>query len=357
MAIKVAVVGQGTIGSGVAAGVKRHEDMELVGVAKSNAGNIWTQLALQNGWPIYTTHGSESFDKLDIRTEGKVEKLLDKADVVVDCSPASFGAQNKERLYTGRDIGIVYQGGEKADVAHWTFSSYVNMEKLHGRSDIREVRVLSCNGTALGRATLLASKLGNPKITATLFRRASDVHETKGSTNNAVAFPNKVPGHQSDDLKRLLPDLDITSIPFVNPSPYMHMHSIVATYEEPIKYDAWITFADTTLEYPRIMLMQQAHGFGTNAELMEFARRTRFGGGLYELVVSKETVQLLDMPKGGYKGKQLFFSQAVDQEHITIPDTLDAIVTVSGKPHAGAKETREKTDRALGIPLIQPRKG
>ena len=84
--IKVGVNGFGTIGKRVASAVEAQDDMEIVGVTKTRP-SFEADIARYRGFDLYVPkERAEMFDKADVPTEGSVEDLCNKVDIMVDCT-------------------------------------------------------------------------------------------------------------------------------------------------------------------------------------------------------------------------------------------------------------------------------
>src|SRR3989338_159627 len=116
MAIKVGLIGFGTIGKRVADAVALQKDMKLVGVT-AHSYNYKTEIAKRKGFRIFTMDGISDFEKNGIAIAGNVENLLDEADVIVDCTPKKVGKENKDNYYLPRKLKAIFQGGEKPSIA------------------------------------------------------------------------------------------------------------------------------------------------------------------------------------------------------------------------------------------------
>src|SRR5690606_12190499 len=171
---KIAVNGYGTIGKRVADAVKAQDDMEIIGVSKTRP-NYEAIVAQQLGYDIYAPAANlEAFEKAGVPTAGTIEEMVEKADLVVDCTPGGVGEQNKP-MYEKAGVKAIWQGGESHPIAGFSFNAVCNYEQAIGR-DL--VRVVSCNTTALCRVIFPIDKeLGVKKVRAILARRAADPND------------------------------------------------------------------------------------------------------------------------------------------------------------------------------------
>ncbi|MFY9199372.1 MAG: Gfo/Idh/MocA family oxidoreductase, partial [Methanosarcina flavescens] len=92
---KIAVNGYGTIGKRVADAVQAQDDMEVIGVSKTRP-NYEAAVAHQLGYEIYAPAANlEAFEKAGVPAAGTIEEMVEKADLVVDCTPGGVGEKNK----------------------------------------------------------------------------------------------------------------------------------------------------------------------------------------------------------------------------------------------------------------------
>lgn len=111
---KIAVNGYGTIGKRVADAVRAQDDMEIIGVSKTKP-NYEASVAHQKGYDIYApTENLGAFEKAGTPAAGTIEEMLEKADLVVDCTPGGVGEKNKP-IYEKAGVKAIWQGGEPSD--------------------------------------------------------------------------------------------------------------------------------------------------------------------------------------------------------------------------------------------------
>jgi len=95
--IRVAVNGYGVIGKRVAEGITLQDDMELIGIGDVVAD--WRiQTIASKGYDVFanTNEGRKAMEQENILVTGSLDDLLAAADIVVDCAPKKFGAQNAD---------------------------------------------------------------------------------------------------------------------------------------------------------------------------------------------------------------------------------------------------------------------
>ncbi|HET9439846.1 MAG TPA: type II glyceraldehyde-3-phosphate dehydrogenase, partial [Longimicrobiales bacterium] len=230
---RVAVNGFGVIGKRVADAVALQDDMELIGVADV-VSDYRIRVAIERGYPVYAAaaEAREKMEAAGVPVGGILEDLLKQVDVVVDCTPKKIGAQNRERYGAAR-VKSIWQGGEKHEVAGYSFVAQVNYEGAVGRDS---ARVVSCNTTALSRISHALHRHGWVKrVRAVLFRRGTDPWESHANGMiNTVIPETRVPSHQGPDAQTVIPDLDITTLAAAGPYNLSHIHFAMIETTRPV---------------------------------------------------------------------------------------------------------------------------
>ncbi|WP_410509179.1 type II glyceraldehyde-3-phosphate dehydrogenase [Methanosarcina hadiensis] len=331
---KIAVNGYGTIGKRVADAVRAQDDMEVVGVSKTKP-NYEASIAHQMGYDIYApAENLGAFEKAGIPAAGTIEEMLEKAELVVDCTPGGIGEKNKP-MYEKAGIKAIWQGGESHPIAGFSFNAASNYEGALGR---QFVRIVSCNTTALCRViSPIDRELGVKKVRVVLARRAADPNDVKkGPINAIVPDPIRLPSHHGPDVRSVLPHIDITSAALKIPTTLMHLHTVN------METNTDCTVADIKRilgSQSRILFVGQ--GISSTAEIIEYARdigRPRYD--IWENCIWEESITVHE--------KELYFFLAVHQESITIPENVDAIRAMMEFENDGAKSI-EKTNKAIGL--------
>ncbi len=335
MKVRVAINGYGTIGKRVADAVSRQDDMEVVGVTKTKP-DFEAKMAIKKGYRLYCAipENLKLFEDAGVEVEGTVEELIEKADIVVDCSPGKVGAKNKP-MYEKAGVKAIFQGGEKKDVAEISFNALANYEKAVGK---RYVRVVSCNTTGLVRVLyLLDENFGVEKVRAVMIRRVVDPKEDKkGLVNGIMPDPIKLPSHHGPDVQTVLPHINITTVAFKVPTTLMHVHSLNVQLKDKVSEEEVI---DVFEKEPRIILVSSDEGFTSTAKIVEWARELRLRYDLFENVIWRDSIAVV--------GKELYFMQAIHQEAIVVPENVDAIRAMLEM--AEKDESIRKTNESLDI--------
>jgi glyceraldehyde-3-phosphate dehydrogenase (NAD(P)) len=335
--IRVAVNGYGTIGKRVADAAAAQDDMEVVGVSKTHPGP-GAFVAAERGYPIHIADmaARSAFEKADLPVAGSVEEMIAKADVVVDATPAGVGAKNKP-LYEKAGVKAIFEGGEKHEVAGFSFNAHSNYRDAVGR---RFIRVVSCNTTALCRLiSYLDQAYGVEHVHAVLVRRASDPGEIrKGPVDAIVLHPVTVPSHHGPDVRTVLPTVSITTMAMMVPTTFMHMHAVqVRLKREPTALEL-IALVERA---PRLRLVHGYTGMSSTAELAEYMRDIgRPRGDMWENGIFEDSLSI--------RGRYLCLFQAVHQEANVVLETIDAIRAAEGTVQ-DPETSISRTDRSIGL--------
>ena len=338
MRVKVAINGFGTIGKRIADAVSKQPDMEVIGVSKTRP-NYEALVAIEKGYELYVPKDKvKKFEEHGFKVRGSIEELINKADIVIDATPAGVGAKNKD-LYIKFNKPAIFQGGEKSEVADISFNAMCNYEKA---IDKRYVRVVSCNTTGLLRIiSVLERAFGVKRVFATIIRRGADPKEIKKGPINAIVLnPPHIPSHHALDVQSVLPHIPISTVALAVPTTLMHIHVVrIELSKEVSKKD----IVDILEKSPRILLIEaEKYGVKSTAELIEWARdlgRSRYD--IPELIVWMDTISITD-------GKIVTLVQGVHQESIVIPDNIDAIRAIL-KIATRAIDSMRITDENLSL--------
>ncbi len=311
---RIGVVGYGVIGTRLADGVARQQDMELVGVVDV-APTLSVRALHESGmdYPLYLVDMARrpEFDGLGIPISGSFEDLLGQVDLVLDSTPGGIGARNKE-LYVKHGVKAIFQGGEKNEVADVFFHGYANYEKGIGQSFLK---LTSCNTTGLIRAVdAVDREVGVEKVAITIIRRVADPGDTHRGLVDVLQV-EKVPNHQAVDLMCIMPHVNATGLLVHTPVTHGHIISIVATPKQPIGKERLL---EIFIAHPRIRVVRIADGFNSNTSLFKYARDLgNKRGDMYEIGVWEECI--------GDSGDDILFAINIPQEAVTIPETVDGI--------------------------------
>ncbi|MHB8101776.1 MAG: type II glyceraldehyde-3-phosphate dehydrogenase [Methanosarcina sp.] len=331
---KIAVNGYGTIGKRVADAVRAQDDMEVIGISKTKP-NYEAAVGHELGYDIYCpAENVGAFEKAGMPAAGTIEEMIEKADLVVDCTPGGIGEGNKP-LYQKAGVKAIWQGGESHTLTGFSFNAASNYDKALGR-DL--VRVVSCNTTGLCRViSPIDRELGVKKVRVTIARRAADPNDIKKGPINAIVLdPVKLPSHHGPDVMSVLPQINITSTALKIPTTLMHMHVVNMEVNTDCTAE---TIKKIFSSQSRIRFVGQ--GITSTAEIMEVARDIkRPRNDMWENCIWPESITVNE--------KELYFFQAIHQESIVVPENVDAIRAMMELESDGAKSI-EKTNKAIGL--------
>lgn len=337
MKVRVGINGYGTIGKRVADAVLMQRDMILAGVTKTKP-NFEARMARQKGIRVYAASAEklQAFKDAGMEVQGTLEDLLREVDVIIDCTPGKIGATYKP-MYEKYKVKAVFQGGEKHEVAGFSFNAVCNYREALGR-DL--VRVVSCNTTGLCRSLYaMDTAFGVRKARVVLIRRGADPSEDKkGPINSILPDPVTIPSHHGPDVQKVLPKIDITTSAFAVPTTLMHVHWLNLELQ---KDATELEILSALSKYPRIRVVSASDGIDSTAQVIEYARdlgRRRYD--MPELIVFKESVKSF--------GREVYLTQAVHQESIVVPENIDAIRAMTNLCGT-AEESMRMTNESLGL--------
>lgn len=334
---RVAVNGYGVIGKRVADAVALQDDMQLVGIADV-VYDYRIKIAVERGYPIYASVPEKraEMEAAGIPVAGTLDDLLGQVDIVADCTPKGIGARNKE-TYQAAGVKAIWQGGEKHELAGYSFVAQVNYA---GALNHDFARVVSCNTTALSRSMHALHRHGWVKrARAVILRRGTDPWESHmNGMINTVIPETKVPSHQGPDAQTVIPDLDITTIAGAGPYNLSHIHFAMVETTRPISLDE---LRDALWDAPRIAFVRARDGLvalNSVIELMRDLDRPR--GDMWEVAVWEDALAADE--------HEVYLTWQVHNEAIVVPETIDCIRALTGLETEGMRSI-EKTNAALGI--------
>ena len=333
--IRVGVNGYGTIGKRVASAIVAQDDMELVGVTKTRP-NFEALTALSKGYDLYVPEDNvDAFNAAGVKIAGTIQDMLKKVDIVVDCTPGSFGEYYRD-MYREAGVKAIFQGGEDHSLTGISFNSTANYSESWGA---QLSRVVSCNTTGLLRTLYrIDKKLKIQNAFVTIVRRAADPGDSKNGPINGLEPSVKLPTHHGPDVQSIMPWLNINTMAVKASTTLMHLHTDVAQLSRETTTEEILEIMRSC---PRVRLVKSKDGIKTTAQVMELARDLgRDRSDMYEIVVWEDGVKVV--------GDTLYFYQAVHQESDVIPENIDCIRSMC-KLEADPAKSMEKTDKAMGI--------
>ena len=334
--VRVGINGYGTIGRRVADAVLKQDDMVLVGVTKSSPDFRCAE-AKEKGIDVYSLGDSKAFSEFGYESAGSLEHLLKKVDIIIDCAPKKAGKKNLEIYKRFPNLKAVFQGGESDEVSEVSFNSESNYDQARGK---KFVRVVSCNTTAICRVvSQLKKKYELKKIRVAVVRRCVDpgAGRRKGPVN-AWEPSMGYPSHHAIDVNRVIPDVKVSSLAGIAPMTLMHGHMMFVQFENsPASAKEVLEHLSTN---PRIKIVSSAEGFGSTAQIKDYAVVNGRKGDTYEVCVWKES---LGIDNDGEVGMHL----AIDQQADVIPENIDAVRAMLGTMNS--EESIVATNKSLGM--------
>ena len=325
------------IGKRVADAVAVQPDMAVAGI--SDIETDWRpRIAVRRGFGLFgaTEEHAELMRSAGSQVEGTLTDLLERCDVVVDCTPKRVAAKNVE-LYRRLSLKFILQGGEKHEATGHSFVAESNYASAVGRG---ATRVVSCNTTSIVRTLTALKRAGLLKrARGTLLRRATDPWEShqSGIMNTLVPEP-EIPSHQGPDAQTVDPELDVITMAVKVPETLAHLHywSIQLTRASS-KGEVLEAFSTSS----RIAFIETGRGLPALNSVKEMmADLGRPHDNLYEVALWTDMLQV--------RGEELFYAYMVDNQAIVIPETIDAIRALSGVERDPEASIRT-TNAALGI--------
>lgn len=336
--VRVAVNGYGVIGKRVADAIHHQDDMALVGVC--DVVGDWRLRSLDHkGIALYgaSEESVRTLRDTGLKVSGTLDALLDRVDIVVDCTPKKIAAANVARYRAGR-VKFIVQGGEKHALTGHSFVAESSYASAVGRD---ATRVVSCNTTSIVRTLSVLKRVGLLKRArgTLLLRRPTDPWESHfGGIMNILVPEAKIPSHHGPDAQTVDPDLDVVTMAVKVPETLGHLHHWSVELTRNVEKEEVI---DAFRSSARIALVRMGDGLrALNAikELMTDLSRPH--NNLYEVALWEDMICV--------QGNKLFYAYMIDNQAIVIPDTIDAIRALSGlSPHA--EDSISRTNAALGI--------
>ncbi|NIM92764.1 MAG: type II glyceraldehyde-3-phosphate dehydrogenase [Anaerolineales bacterium] len=335
--IQVAVNGYGVIGKRVADAVRLQPDMELIGVGDV-VSDYRVKTAALLEIPIYASVPEKLKDMREsgIPVIGTIDELLERTQVVVDCTPKGIGEKNLPQ-YRDADVKVVYQGGEKHTLTGHSFVAQANYESALG---LEMTRVVSCNTTSTVRTLFALREAGLlKKARGVLVRRATDPWESdhSGIMNTVVPEPH-IPSHQGPDSQTVVPDLDVVTIAAKASHTQTHNHYWVVELTREVSRKEVL---DAFRSAPRIGFIRMADGIvalNSTIELMKDLGRPR--GDMWEVALWEDVLTV--------RGSEAYYTYQVYNEAIVIPENIDAIRALVGTVQDGDQSVKI-TDETLGM--------
>jgi glyceraldehyde-3-phosphate dehydrogenase (NAD(P)) len=308
--MKVAVLGMGVIGKRLVDAVAAHTDLELVGVGvrRVNGG-----VAARPDLPYYLTGDApaDQFEDAGIVVAGSWSDALKHADLVVDAGPSRSGAGRADS-YAEAGVAVRFCGGERDPRLGPVLHSALNRETGFG---LRSARLASCNTTAIGRSLAAIGADRIARAHGTIVRCCTDTDKAaKGVTSSAV-FDAR-PSHHAADLHEIAPEIPLTTNAVTVPMVCGHVILLRVDLVDQDPDGAIGRLASAR----GVTLLPEGP---QNSALIrdEALRGGTSRGDRYDIAV-----------QASRDGDTLSLAVCLDNEAITIPETLDAILAYATDP-------------------------
>lgn len=155
---------------------------------------------------------------------------------------------------------------------------------------------------------------------------------------NTVVPEASIPSHQGPDALTVRPDLDVVTMAAKAAHTQTHNHYWTLQLTRPASR---VEILDALRAAPRIALIKMADGLtalNTTVELMRDLGRPR--GDMWEVAVWEDVLAV--------QGDEAFLTYQVDNEAISVPETIDAIRALTGSVPDGSTSIT-MTDQVLGM--------
>jgi glyceraldehyde-3-phosphate dehydrogenase (NAD(P)) len=335
--IRVGINGYGVIGKRVADAVALQPDMQLAGIC--DVDSDWRiKMAAVKNYSVFAANkiAFENMNSAGIPTEGLLEDLAGKCDVMIDCTPGKYAAENIAK-YRQAKVKFILQGGEKHAATGHSFVAEINYATA---IRLECTRIVSCNTTsiartlgALHRAELIISARG------TLMRRAIDPWQSdKGGIMNTLVPERKIPSHHSADVKTIIADLNVVTAAVKVPETLGHLHYWYVKLRRKAGKDEILNAFKTSGRVALIKYDDGLSSINTIKEMMLVKNRPL--GDMYEVALWEDMLEV--------DGDELYYAYVVDNQAIVIPENIDAIRALFGEV-VSPTESINKTDQTLGV--------
>lgn len=335
--VKVGINGYGVIGKRIADAVLLQDDMELVGVTARTPDFRLFPLVKSN-ISLYGVDG-DACTKLmgsGARCKGDLNNLLKQVNVIVDATPKGIGAKNKEK-YDQFGVKSIFEGGEEHDLTGFSFVAEINYADALGKQSLR---VVSCNTTAISRITYPFVRDQILDIAyVTIARRGADpVDSHEEGPLGTVKLEEKIPSHQAEDTKKIIPNLNIITAAMAVPTTLGHLHVAFLRLNKDTQKEEVVNLLKSS---PRVVPVRHKDGLVAENQLVELMRDLkRPRADMWEVAFWEDSLYV--------QGRDVCFYYQVHNEAIVIPENIDAIRALA-EIEKDPQKSIEKTNNSLGI--------
>ncbi|HEU5120044.1 MAG TPA: type II glyceraldehyde-3-phosphate dehydrogenase [Candidatus Nitrosocosmicus sp.] len=333
---KVFINGYGIIGSRLASSVSKDSEIKLTGIAKYSPDEK-TEEAIDRGYKVFVPNKLlKEFRKKNFDIAGSIEDAITESDLVIDASSEGNGYKNKIKYYDPLNKKAVFQGGEdrygKKSVAEMIHNSRINYDKTTDKDFVIQG---SCNVTGMGRIVqpiIENYKDSVKRFDVNLVRRWADL-EDKKDVKDSIEW-DRDPHHQ-DDLKDIIPDINLYVDALKVPSRMMHLHQMTIRFDQkPPSKDAILDIFQGEFG---VAILNNAKGTG---EVRKKAIELRFEHGDTSMVhIHSELIRAQE--------DILKISYSDDQTGMVIPENYMLIQSMLMKK--SRKEATKLSDKLFGL--------
>jgi glyceraldehyde-3-phosphate dehydrogenase (NAD(P)) len=333
---KVFINGYGIIGSRLASAISKDSEVKLTGIAKYSPDEK-TEQAIDRGYKVFIPNKLlKEFRKMNFDIAGSIEDAVAESDLVIDASSEGNGYKNKIKYYIPLNKKAVFQGGEdrygKKSVAEMIHNSRINYDKTTDKDFVIQG---SCNVTGMGRIVqpiIENYKDSVRRFDVNLVRRWADL-EDKKDVKDSIEW-DRDPHHQ-DDLKDMIPDINLYVDALKVPSRMMHLHQMTIRFDhKPPSKDAILDIFQNEFG---VAILNNAKGTG---EVRKKAIESRFEHGDTSMVhIHSELTRVQE--------DILKISYSDDQTGMVIPENYMLIQSMLMKK--SRKEATKLSDKLFGL--------
>jgi glyceraldehyde-3-phosphate dehydrogenase (NAD(P)) len=155
---------------------------------------------------------------------------------------------------------------------------------------------------------------------------------------NTLVPEKDIPSHQGPDAQTIDPSLDVITVAIKVPETLSHLHYWnVQLTRHASKDEVLQALANST----RIAMINYSNGLSANNTVKELMLEMgRPYGDMYEVALWQDMLKV--------QGDELFYAYIVDNQAIVIPETIDAIRSLTAI-EPDAEKSIKKTNESLGI--------
>ena len=226
------------------------------------------------------------------------EQAIERASVVIDCTPKGFGLENKHKYYDSfknKVVGFVAQGSESGFGI--PFAHGINNRAL--KADEQFIQVVSCNTHNIS-AIMDCFRGYSPDGDFVCIRRASDISQNDDFSPGIKVDSHKYDSgtHHATDVKRVFKtmgeNIKVYSSSCIVSTQYMHAIRFKLTF--PTTIDS-MSEVFSILESNKLIAFTEKN---TSNSIFSFGRdHGHFGRILNQTVVCKSTIGII--PWDGHK--------------------------------------------------------